>query len=59
MLEAVDVLCACAGDDLVIHIHADDKLLLPPSPCVEHVLGCAPLKPKLAQRGVKLGVPCS
>ena len=58
-LEAVDVLCACAGDDLVIHIHADDELLLPPSPRVEHVLGCAPREPKLTQRGIKLGVPRS
>ena len=58
-LEAVDVLYTRAGDDQVIHIHADNKLLLPPSPRVERVLGRAPLKPKLAQRGIKLGVPCS
>ena len=58
-LEAVDVLRTCAGDDQVVHIHVDDELLLPPSLRVERVLGCAPLKPKLAQRGVKLGVPPS
>ena len=58
-LEAIDVLCTRIGDDQVIHIHADDKLLLPLLPCVERVLGCTPLKPKLAQRVVKLGVPCS
>ena len=55
-LEAVDVLRTRVGDDQVVHIHADDELLLPPSPRVERVLGCAPLEPKLAQRGVKLGV---
>ena len=59
MLEAADVLRTCADDDQVIHIHADDELFLPPSPCVERVLGCAPREPKLAQRGVKLGVPRS
>ena len=58
-LEAVDVFYARAGDDQVVHIHADDELLLSPSPRVESMLGCAPLKPKFAQRGVKLGVPCS
>ena len=46
-LEAVDVLRTRVGDDQVIHIHADDELFLPPSPCVERVLGCAPLEPKL------------
>ena len=59
VLEVVNVLCTCAGDDQVIHIHTDDELLLPPSPCVEHVLGCALCEPKLAQRGVKLDVPRS
>ena len=58
-LEAVDVVRTRAGDDQVIHAHVDDELLLPPSPRVERVLSCAPLKPKLAQCGVKLGVPCS
>ena len=58
-LEAVDILRARAGDDQVVHINVDDELLLPPSPRVERVLGCAPLEPKLAQRGIKLGVPCS
>ena len=58
-LEVIAVLHARAGDDQVIHIHADDELLLPPSPCVERMLGCTPLKPKLAQCGVKLGVSCS
>ena len=58
-LEAVDVLCTRIGDDQIIHIHIDDELLLPPSPCVERVLSCTPREPKLAQRGVKLGVPCS
>ena len=52
VLEAVDVLRARGGDDQVTHIHTDDELLLPPSPRVERVLGCASLKPKLAQRGV-------
>ena len=58
-LEAIDVRRTHAGDDQIVHIHTDDELLLPPSPCVERMLGCAPLEPKLAQRGVKLGVPCS
>ena len=39
--EAINVLHMRAGDDQVIHIHADDELLLSPSPRVEHVLGCA------------------
>ena len=58
VLEAVDVLRARAGDDQVIHIHANNELLLPSPPRVEHMLGCASLEPKLAQHGVKLGVPC-
>ena len=57
-LEAVDVLRTLAGDDQVVHIHVDDELL-PPSPRVERVLGCASRDPKLAQRGVKLAVPHS
>ena len=58
MLEAVDILRAHASDDQVVHIHTDDELL-PPSPRVERVLGYAPCEPKLAQRGVKLGIPRS
>ena len=56
--EAMDVLRTRAGDDQVIHIYDDDELL-PPSSYVERVLGCAPLKPKLTQYGVKLGVTLS
>ena len=48
-LEAVNVLYTRTGDDQVIHIYANDELLLPPSPRVERVLGRAPLEPKLAQ----------
>ena len=58
-LEAVDVLRTRAGDVQVVHKHADDELLLPPSPSVERVLGCVPREPKLAQRGIKLSVPRS
>ena len=59
VLEAVDVLHARVGDDQVVHIHVDDELLLPPSSCIERMLGCAPREPKLVQRSVKLGVPRS
>ena len=54
-LEAIDVLHACSGDDEVIHIHADDELLLP-SLRVEYVLRCALCEPKRVQHGVELGV---
>ena len=58
-LEAIGVLRTRVGDDQVIHIHADDELLLPPSPRVERVPGYAPYERKLAQRGIKLGIPYS
>ena len=47
-VEAVDVLRTCTDDDQVVHIHANDELLLSPSPRVERMLSCAPYKPKLA-----------
>ena len=47
-LEAIDVLRTRAGDDQVVHIHADNELLLSPSPHVERMLGCALREPKLA-----------
>ena len=56
VLEAVDVLRTRVGDDQVVHIHADDELLLPPSPRVERMLGCVPCEPKLTQCGIKLGI---
>jgi hypothetical protein len=56
-LEAINVLCSRSNDDQIVHIHADDKLLLPPSPRVEHMLCGAASEPKLAQGSIELGVP--
>ena len=56
-LEAVNVLCPRSSDDQVVHIHADDELLIPPSPRVQRVLCGAASEPKLAQGGIELGVP--